>query len=272
MNVVIYHGNCPDGFTAAWAAWRKLGADARYVPALYGDPLPDVAAGDTVFVLDFSYPRPLMERLAEIVVGRLRVLDHHKTAQADLAGLPYATFDMEHSGAVLAWRHFHPDADVPRLVRYVEDRDLWRFKLPYSHEISAWLLSFPFVFGDWSQLNDTLEFGADGVNLAYDEGRAILRAKQQAVEMMAKQCRWADVGGHFVPVVNASSHFSDVGNELCKAYPDAPFAAYYFDRADGKRQWGLRSVGDFDVSEVAKQYGGGGHKNAAGFQTELVIG
>ena len=90
------------------------------------------------------------------------------------------------------------------------------------------------------------------------------------VEMMADQATVRQVGGHTVPVVNATAYFSEVGEVLCMRFPDAPFTAYYFDRADGKRQWGLRSRGGFDVSEVAKTYGGGGHAAAAGF-TEAVV-
>jgi nanoRNase/pAp phosphatase (c-di-AMP/oligoRNAs hydrolase) len=43
------------------------------------------------------------------------------------------------------------------------------------------------------------------------------------------------------------------------------FAACYWDTPEG-RVFSLRSIGDFDVSEIAKQYGGGGHKNASGFR------
>ena len=57
--------------------------------------------------------------------------------------------------------------------------------------------------------------------------------------------------------------------QLNERYSDTPFAACYFCRADGKRQWSLRSRGNFDVSEVARRFGGGGHNNAAGY-TEAI--
>jgi hypothetical protein len=50
QRLVIYHANCIDGFTAAWAAWRKFGDDTEYVPASYGDAPPDVAARDVLIV------------------------------------------------------------------------------------------------------------------------------------------------------------------------------------------------------------------------------
>ena len=57
-----------------------------------------------------------------------------------------------------------------------------------------------------------------------------------------------------------------MGNELCNLYPESAFSASYCDRADGLRTYSLRSNGEFDVSVIAKQFGGGGHRNAAGFE------
>ena len=70
--------------------------------------------------------------------------------------------------------------------------------------------------------------------------------------------------GHSVLVANATVLYSDIAGELAKG---RPFGAVYFDRADGKRQWSLRSTDEgVDVSEIAKVHGGGGHKNAAGYE------
>jgi len=33
--LVIYHGNCADGFSAAWCFWRKYGTGADYVAGVY---------------------------------------------------------------------------------------------------------------------------------------------------------------------------------------------------------------------------------------------
>jgi len=71
------------------------------------------------------------------------------------------------------------------------------------------------------------------------------------------------------PVANATVFFSEVGEALLDMNPTAPFSAYYSDRGDGKRQWGLRSRPEFDCSVVAKAFGGGGHKQAAGFIESL---
>lgn len=258
---VLFHGNCFDGFGAAWAAWLWLGDSAQYIPVSYGHEPPALPPDAIVTLVDFSYQRATLEALRSRV-ERLTVLDHHKTAQADLAGLDYCTFDMDKSGAMLAWEHFHPGVEPPRLIQYLQDRDLWRWSLPYSREISTVTAAEPFTFAAYGTLANRLEQAFESVVV---EGRAIQRARDRMVETMVAQATWREIGGHRVPVANATILFSEVGEALCIKFPDAPFAAYYLDRADGQRQWGLRSRNGFDVSAVAKGLGGGGHAAAAGF-------
>lgn len=264
--VVLYHGTCYDGFGAAWAAWRKFGAEATYLPVVYGQPFPDVAWDCSLYILDFSYPRKVLDARTSdpsycLGVTDFQVLDHHKTAQADLAGLPFATFDLAKSGAMLAWEFFHPDTEPPLFIRYIQDRDLWAFALEGSREFSAALRAYPMEFSVWDKLTPAHLIA---------EGRPILRFQAQQVDVMCQQATIKVIGAMAVPVVNATAFFSEVGERLLDLYPAAPFSAYYLDRADGKRQWGMRSrSGGWDVSEVAKLYCGGGHPGAAGFVTAL---
>lgn len=258
---VIYHKGCMDGFGAAWAAHRGLskhGLQAEYLPASYGDAPPDIVPGTRIYVLDFSYSRDVMDDLASKY--KVILLDHHATAMRDMEGAPYCHFDMNKSGAHLAWRHFNPDEDLPALIRYIEDRDLWKWQLPESREVSAALASHPHTFDVW----DTLE-----VPELAREGRAILRCQEKIVESIARQAIWTDVAGYSVPVVNTSVLQSEACEALLAQYPDAAFAGAFYQRpaSDGgaDQKWSVRSRPGFDVSQVAKQFGGGGHPQAAGF-------
>lgn len=261
-HAVIYHAGCDDGFGAAWAAWKVLGDNAVYIPASYGDPFPEVTASKSITIVDFSYPR---EDLLGIRSGYepqvdIVVLDHHKTAQADLEGLPWAVFDMEKSGAMLAWEFFHPnEPNPPMLIEHIQDRDLWKFNYPATEAISACLRSYPQDFHQW----ELLEMA--GMPALASEGTAILRYIKQQVVISGSHAWMAEIGGFEVPIVNTGNFVSEVGHLLNDRYGDAPFAACYYDKSDGTRVYSLRSVGDFDVSDVAKIYGGGGHRNAAGF-------
>lgn len=257
--IVLYHANCADGFGAAWAAWQKLGDDADYLPVRHGNPPPVLPEGATVYILDFCYSRPVILNLRERF-AELTVIDHHQTAQEALEGLDYAIFDNSKSGAVLAWEFFNKGRPLPELLRYVMDTDLWLHRLPRSREVFAALSAYRMDFETWNDL--------DIARLA-EEGGPILRYQRQQVALVCDQARFETLAGHRVPVVNAAVFGSEVGAELLKRHPDVPFAAIYFDRGDGIRQWSLRSREDFDVSRVAQQFQNGGHRQAAGFETKI---
>lgn len=268
--MVIYHGGgCFDGFCAAWVMAKAFPA-AEFVAAKYGEPPPHHSrlSGKAVYIVDFSYKRDVLADMAQ-VCNRITVLDHHKTAQAELSGLTLSglsvTFDMGKSGGRLAWEYVRDAADsqfracpVPWLVEYTEDRDLWRWALPNSRAINAALRTYPMEFAEWDRLALI-----DPASLV-PEGEAVLRAERVVVEQHVRNAREIELAGHKIKAVNATTLFSEIAGELAES---APFGACYFDRGDGKRQWSLRSRdGGVDVSEVAKQFGGGGHRNAAGFE------
>jgi nanoRNase/pAp phosphatase (c-di-AMP/oligoRNAs hydrolase) len=158
---------------------------------------------------------------------------------------------------------------MPLFFKYLRDRDLWQWQLLYSHEVNLNLWSHPRTFKRWDVLS--MEMDIEELREQFiAEGRAIERYADTLVAQQVKMVQWRTIGGHYVPVVNATTLVSEVGNELCVAHRDVPFAAYYSDRADGKRQWGLRGQGNMDLSVIAKQYGGGGHHDAAGFVTDTT--
>jgi len=272
MNIyILYHGNCPDGFGAAWAAWKILGDKATYIPVQHDHPIPEIEKGSQVYIVDFSYPAEILKSLTELMY-QVVVLDHHKTAQAALGNFPSleaveqgesnigVLFDMEKSGAMLTWEHFHPSQPIPDLIRYVQDKDLWQFNMPDSKAFSAGLSSHPFDFEFWDNIDP---------EQLIQEGKILLRMLDGMVERLAERAYWRDVGGYNVPVVNTPILASELGNQLCHKFPEAPFCACYSDSEGGKRYWELRSKGSFDVGEVAKSMGGGGHRNASGFREIL---
>lgn len=262
--ICIYHAHCLDGFTAAWVVWTILGNDAEFIPAAYGDAPPDVTGADVVIV-DFSYPRETIIALAA-QARSLIVLDHHATARAALEGLVLSNaliqFDMARSGAQMAWDHFRTGLRRPVLVDYVADRDLWRFALPDSRSINAYIGAYDRMhFSSWSRLEDELSFDLDHATVI---GSALLAQHQDFCGRgLDMTLRYMVIGGERVPVANLPAFLaSEAGNMLAEGNP---FAAIYFDSATG-RKFSLRSrQGGRDVSQVAAAYGGGGHPNAAGF-------
>ena len=255
--VVLYHAVCYDGFGSAWVAHKALGDNATYIAVQHGEPVPDLPSGARIYIIDFAYDRKTIQGLID-AGHELTILDHHQTAQAALEGLSCAEFDMNRSGAMMAWDHFFPGEEPPVLIKWIQDRDLWRWEIPGSKAASAALRAYEFDFDIWDKL-------AANPDELLAGGKVALALTDQTVDMICKQAQIGNLGDYEIPIVNATCHWSEVGNQLCHLYPDHPFSASYHFLANGESKWSLRSVGEFDVSEVAKRFGGGGHKNAAGF-------
>ena len=270
---VLYHASCADGFCAAYVTWQQLGDEAKYIPVQYEQPLPDLTGVSDVYILDFSYPRGvLLELAAREDIFKVVVLDHHKTAQEDLAGLGDSvpglliTFDMERSGAMLAWDYWNT-TPAPAIVRYAQDRDLWQHALPGTREVNEVLAVEPRTFQNWDHMCKKLEFDK-GFTDVIGEGVVILRAKQAHVTNLTSKAIWVNIGDHSVPAVNTSLFQSEIGESLNHRFPDAAFAAIWFCPELDVEIWSLRSKNGFDVSAIARQYGGGGHAAAAGFRVQ----
>lgn len=263
--ICIYHGFCDDGFGATYAVWKKHRDDVEYYPGVYQQDPPDVTGKDVILV-DFSYERTVLTVMIEKCNSML-ILDHHKTAEADLQGIfanpkVLGEFDMHRSGAMMAWEWFHPNEAVPELIQHIQDRDLWRFKLPGTKQISMALRSYPQDFKLWDKF---MRLSGGNMDEFMSEGITIERFYNQKVEEAAKHAGDKFIGGFTVLSVNAPAWMaSDLATLLCEQ-SGKEFAAVYWVDADDNIKYSLRSRGDFDVSIVAKIYGGGGHKNAAGF-------
>jgi hypothetical protein len=74
---VLYHANCVDGLGSRLAAWLALKDTALYFPVDYHKPIPAIPDGSEVYILDFSYPREVLEEM-NARMSKLLVLDHHK--------------------------------------------------------------------------------------------------------------------------------------------------------------------------------------------------
>lgn len=266
--LVIYHHNCLDGFTAAWAIWN-VNPDWEFYGGVHGNEPPwDLIESREVYLVDFCYQSAVLEKVIERA-RRVTILDHHETAQDDAQlmldhNLASGYFDMGQSGATITWAWFH-DEPAPPLLLYIEDRDLWRFSYEGTRAINSALFSYPYNFETWERL-----MYLDPADLI-TEGNAIDRKhKKDVEEFLESNVRWMTIAGHRVPAVNLPYFFaSDAGHILSERYAPETFAVAYWDTPEG-RVFSLRSIeGGLSVADVARQMGGGGHKHAAGFRAEV---
>ncbi len=241
LPLIVYHARCADGFTAAWVAHRHHGGRCELVAARHGEDPPDVRGRDVV-ILDFSYRRQKLSAM-HADAASLLVLDHHRSAERDLAGLPFARFDMERSGAGMAWDHYFPGQPRPWLVDYVEDRDLWRWALPDSRAVSAWSRTIDFELAAWDRL------AAEPLAVVAERGRAILAYVDRVVADHVRHAAMVRLAGHVVPAVNATTETSEIGHVLAES---APFSVTWTEGPDGYH-YSLRSSREnpahVDVSE-----------------------
>lgn len=281
--LVIYHSNCVDGFSAAWVFHYISGITNRrfeYHKGVYGEALPDVD-NRVVYVVDFSYKRDKMFELRDRCANLIWI-DHHISAAKELltgdeddiqfnSSKIDVLFSLEKSGATLTWEYWKnalgdsfPE-ERPLLLGHIEDRDLWKFKLPRTEEISANLFSYEYTFENW----DKLMFLDEAKLLSFSvAGAAISRKHHKDIAELLKVCkRFTEIGGIYVPVASIPyTMTSDAGHKMAKEFADGGyFAACYWDTEEA-RKFSLRSCENgMNVSIIAQKYGGGGHKHAAGF-------
>lgn len=307
---VLYHADCLDGFGAAYAAWRRHKNTATYRPMHHGAPWSmDEVAGHDVFILDFSFHPALLESMARIARSVTQI-DHHASALKEWSApalrdetgfhfhhptLPLNIhFDLNKSGARLAWEHFHPGTPVPLAIQHIEDLDMWRFALPGTRPFCRALRLMPFDLEAWHALIAAIsDESAERYLEMVKSGTAIETFFQREIERLAQGslCQPAQLRGEPVDALQATRHgqniissgeqswlavsglavnanalfASELGNLL--AEKGASFGLVWQLSGNGEIKASLRAKGSTpDVSVIAARYGGGGHPNAAGFR------
>jgi oligoribonuclease NrnB/cAMP/cGMP phosphodiesterase (DHH superfamily) len=276
---VLYHANCFDGFGAKYAAWRKFGDEAEYLAVNYGQPIPQKLLNALlskkaldkkveIYILDFSYPRNSLELLRGMC-DTLVVLDHHKTAEEDLAGLDYAIFDMDKSGAVLAWEYFHPDKAIPEVLLNIQDGDLWKFERANTKELRA---ALPLLEFDVELLhhyvvneNEYERFLDQGIGLLDAEN---IEIKQRVPNYVHK----ISLFGRSCGCINCTTFISKTGAAITADKSlGVDIALMYQVIKNGDVLLSFRAAKDngIDVSELARKFGGGGHAKSAGGKCSL---
>lgn len=261
-----------DGSGAAWAAWSYFGDDAKFIGVQYEKPMPDFKAGDDLYILDFSYP-PSVIIAAAHKANSITLIDHHKSAQEehDLYWATHALpanvkilFDQDHSGCVLAWKHFFAAQPVPELLNIIEDHDLWRFRLANTRSIMCALhAKIPFKIQKLNKL-----YGNASIQKIERIGKLLFDQRSGSIKRLIVKKHPIQLGAYTGLAVNAPPEFSnELGHELAKESKTFGLT-YQYDGDSGRWWFAIRSTAEYDVSEIAKQYGGGGHKNAAGFSVD----
>ncbi len=258
---VLYHKNCTDGFGAAWAAWKKFGNKAEYI-AIEPSALPEkIIKSKTIYVLDSSLNKPDLAKLKK-AGHNIVVIDHHQSNKNNVHFASSHLFDLKHSGSVLAWKYFHPSKKIPRLFRHIEDWDLWKYKLPHTKTIGAFMDLLSFDFKTWSSVIPAFE-DLKRTKKMIEKGKIILGYEDKLLDTLMKNAEIVEFLGYKTLAINSPIFESQLGNLIQKKMP--PIAIVWRQKR-GIRTFSLRSNGKVDVSKLAARFGGGGHKASSGFR------
>ncbi|MCL4405178.1 MAG: DHHA1 domain-containing protein [Patescibacteria group bacterium] len=258
---VLYHKDCLDGFGGAWAAYKKFGNKARYIAVEHGLAPPPGLDGKTVYLIDFAYSQLKTDSIAK-KAKKLIILDHHISAKDVVKSYDGSIFSNNRSGSVLAWSYFHRGTKIPKLLLYIQAIDLWRFNLPCTKEITAFLRNIDYTFKVWDRLAVSFESKKKFV-VYVQRGELLLSYDNLMIGNLIADGYETNFDGHRAFVVNSPVLNSEIGAAIVKrGYP----VAMIWCIKGGIVHVSLRSSGKVDVSKLALKRGGGGHRAAAGFE------
>ncbi len=296
--VILSHKNCSDGFAAAWAAHHYYSSQQEpyHLKHIYVDPPnPELAFEklqrylppnkvEEVYSFDVGYKADKLLKLLEIYPDA-KVYDHHISSYKDICAnidpVPVNYhFNNDKSGATLAWECFFKDQPVPKLLQYIEDRDLWNFRRPDSIDITAGIYaSLP--IGDFDMWTEFVENEEEKVVEMLRIGKIINKLQERRIRALIRIGKVYQINGLKAFVVNTTENVSDLGNTVCQLKDEnnnfiADYAMIYrHDHKEDETYVSLRSNQgrDVDVSKIAESFSskGGGHKNAAGFVCQNIF-
>lgn len=281
VECILYHDHCHDGFAAAFAGWfynqsRQPTKSLSTFPVKHGSEPPfEKFDNCNTLLVDFSYPRDTLIRMKEYLHQqgkKLLVLDHHISAEKDLHGIEGAFFDNNRSGAMLSWNYFFGDPEPPKLIKYIEDRDLWRWKYPETK---------PFMTAMFNSVENTftnyLSFisNESKVTELIEKGKTMIEMQDKMVKDIASKaivCQMKlDNKTYTISLLNTTVLFSEIGNYLSSGVDFVLLWNCVYKEKDHHFKVSLRSSDTgTNVGEIASKFGGGGHEHAAGFCVDFL--
>jgi len=286
IDVIIYHIGCTDGMACVSVAYHYCRSNNYPMPKLIGirpsckvslESL-DTLSG-TLLIVDVI-PSNLNAVIAR--ASYTIIIDHHKTNGQYLTDCAanVIIFNSNNAACVLTYKYFYPTKEIPLVIAYIEDRDIWSQKYPESNDLISSLISLN------SKAEETIDMICRSIdNDAYTNNLLItgkrLAAKRR--QMVLSKCREG------LAIVNISFHNrmyrgvifndcydlrSDIGNHLLETYKDLDLIVFWhWSETEGQYFISLRGTdGGVDIGEICKQYpDGGGHRNAAGFSIDGKI-
>lgn len=273
MKRIIYHDEDPDGWMSAAIILSKYPDSETYQIRKSRDELELKKGYDEVYVVDSSLYDEKNLLFMKEHNKRLIWIDHHKSVIETYAKEYEGLRDTSTSACTLAWKYMYPNKEIPPAVMHISDYDTWTFKEPNTKKFIAYLQSLE--FGKEIE-NMSVLLQKNDLSKEYELGETLLKFQNNLLEQMYATGVKTDFCGHKAMIFHGEVLRSELGNLAITRNPDIDISVVVrlSQIKNGRKifKYSLRSrKSGFDVSELAKQYNGGGHQAAAAFHSEKVL-
>ena len=229
---------------------------------------------DKTYITDISVSREIAEKINQCK-KTFRLLDHHKTAEF-LNTYEWATVivqnkdDIKECGTSLLYQELYKEEayngnELGNFVEMVRQYDTWEWKqtqndLPKKLNDIFGIIGYKDFIDYYS--NNYYKSIEEFANMFPDKFMELLKYKRREIDLaIDEKLKKVKIKGDYAIVLcDRKDLTSELGSKILDQFENINYVMLVYDGGVA-----LRSVSDFDVSEIAKQYGGGGHKNAAGF-------
>ncbi len=276
---IIYHSKDLDGYCSGAVCKLKY-PGAALIGYDYGQPLPDLPAGEPVIMVDVSVPMEQMEQMAA-KSGDFTWIDHHASAIRDFnewildrKTAIKAVFQEGIAACEVSWIHFFPGKGMPKTVQLLGEYDTWRNQDKHRWENQI----LPFQFGMRNKCASAEEFPTDAISGHFSgleesgyvqsvtqTGRDILSYQRKQNTRFAKSAFERKLDGLRAICLNAPGGNSQMFDSVYDESKHDIMVPFCFDGEKWVFSVYATKPG-IDCSAMAKVRGGGGHRGAAGFR------
>jgi oligoribonuclease NrnB/cAMP/cGMP phosphodiesterase (DHH superfamily) len=280
IDILVYHSPCQDGLAAAYVAY-KYSKEHNLTYEFIGITNNQNEFSDTLNIKDKNViffdiaPNDIQLKQLKENNTNFYIVDHHKTNESRLKNYTNGIFDMNKSGAGLAWDYFYPKQPMPLFLQMIQDRDLWKWEIPRSKEFCNGLFTYGRLTNTLQESFDLFE-SIHSDSAKYEEvltvGSILDRKRAKEIDSMAKNAaeKVYSYKGYTVCIVNCDHEFaSDLGHTILTTFGYDFVVCWRYNHMNEEYWLSLRADNKVDVSDICKEYGGGGHKNAAGCTTKI---
>lgn len=289
--VVAYHADCIDGLACAWGVHKKFtGRETIYVPISHHDHeagekavLAALKPGSELFYVDAAPERAFLDKLAQLNISAITVIDHHLSTHKDLAGyvapagsntvVKVITNDDHPSAASMVWDYLLGSKSKPEVLTMIEKMDVkpdLRSEQDYAAAAFVDSKSLRSIKDAFMTLDSLSSMSI--VDMAC-EGGSLYKDQFNRVAKLHDNVMFTPYKADLIPVVNADvqsfgRYISEYLRDLARENKSGAAFAWYM-QGNGVVTMSIRATGDTDASAIAtdmnKKFGtdGGGHKTSA---------